>query len=229
MDEEAIRLAVEAPGCALCNLEAEDGQRLLDGLLDSDPTTWSEGDESAWLCREHLLELFRLEQWRPTHDTRAAQVLRAAVPPALDTWKQRAEERQRSVPAYSVPRWLIALGFPPRPTTFPFLRPPCHVCVERARFSASAVATYASLLPQAEFLHAATRLDGLCAAHLRTVLAATDPNLAAKLAVPHAARLRTIAAGIAEFLRLCRWETRHEPRGEEQRAPGLALRFFVRP
>jgi hypothetical protein len=227
VDDEILRLAVETPGCTLCNLEAEDGRRLLDRLLDSAPANWTEGDDMADLCREHLLEMFRLEQWRPSHDTRSGQVLRAAVPLALDTWKQRADERQAAVPSFTVPRWLIALGFPPRPATFPLPRTTCHVCTQRARFSAGIATRYSALLVEPEFLQAATRLDGLCATHLRTILAQTDPTVASKLAASHGARLRTIAASVGEFLRLCRWETRHEPRGEEQRAPGLAMRFFV--
>lgn len=109
-----------------------------------------------------------------------------------------------------------------------FARGGCPLC-RRRRQAESRMAAFVAgrLVLDAQVRRTYEGCDGFCRVHLVEVLDATDDADAARWLLADAdRRLRALAAGLHEYRRKRDHRFHAEPRGDEQRAPLSARRFY---
>lgn len=207
--------ACREPGCPVCRLEQQTVERYLDSQFYENVNSPAWRDQlraSLGFCHEHAwLGVNRrlgdaLGYSLIYHDI-INSILKKLEEPGSGAPRRRSWLRQ-------VPEGLREQIERLRAALTPRKR--CPACEHRAETTRNIVSSLLEALPTPEMTDALQESDGICLPHLKTLLEhIQEEALYTKLLAIHRAKLQTLKAELAEFIRKNDYQVIHEGFGKE--------------
>jgi hypothetical protein len=225
--EQAIRDAVEAPGCAICLLVAEQAEQFLHWYSTETYNTPELVDDldRGPFCREHARRIV----------VDMGMDIGGPLSSVIDRERRRVDQLRRHLrpwpwPVRTIQRWLIRReAIRPRHAAFVerlfARRGPCRACESERIMEDYAVHGLVRLLDNEEEWVRFAASDGLCREHMRQVLACAHPALALRLADDLRRRLDRLADRLKLMFHKLDYRHSAEPRGDEIHAWRDALEY----